>query len=128
MVHAQSGHWGRQQTNHTDQRVTQRSATCWFALQMPATSKAEPGGSHEPGTSSECPMWVAGTHLLEPSPVVSQNVCSQEAGSARSWTSSRHADVDGDTPANVLTAVPDVTLVLLFLFVCSHVSVILVAS
>lgn len=45
------------------------------SLQMPVTAGDRPGRSQEPGPVSRCPMWVAGTQVLQPSPASSQGVC-----------------------------------------------------
>lgn len=47
----------------------QTAPICWFNPQIPAPARAGPGWSREPGTQCGCLTWVAGTQLVEPSPL-----------------------------------------------------------
>lgn len=81
--------WRLQLLCHMPRRRRHESAhVCRVTPNMPAASGCEHGWGQEEGTQSRSLTWMAGTQILELSPVASQGVYWQETGVRnQSWDS-----------------------------------------
>lgn len=80
----------------------EKAPICWFTCQMPAMA----GGRQEPGMQSRTRMWVAGTHLLEPS-LLSPGGCVSRRPESRLGTKPRHSTWAARALTARLTAAED---------------------
>lgn len=64
-----------------------KSSVFQLSSTMPAVVTPGPGFRQEPGTHSVFPIWLPGTHILAPSPAISQDALRQQAAiESTVWT------------------------------------------